>query len=249
MHFNHINELNLTPSESAIMNFFLVNAESLQYMSVRDVAAKCHVAPSTVIRLVKKLKYANFSEMKVAIMKEHKKLGLEESDIYRELSEVISPQIFSDNFLKLAETVAQRLIASSTIYCVGLGNSAIIAEYAARLFNVVGCNAYSTNEAWSPMLASQKEDDTIICFSISGETRELIDMCARISKSRRTIVAITNGWHNTLIDYSNLNLSYYSKKQSIVAGIDFTSQIPALFISELLAKIIYQLKSGENATC
>lgn len=237
---NWSKELQLTQTELTVYHFLKSNPSTIPYMSVRELASECHVSPSTVMRLVKKLNYSSFYELKNDIHTKSNTLGINQTDSISEIPDFLSSEIFLSNFQDKINEATDLITSSSQIICIGLGSSSIIAEYTCRRLNTLGIHSFYTNESYSPIFKQMNMGSTtLLIFSVSGETRELIELCSRVSKNDAKVITVTNGNNNSLTNFSLCSIPYFTKRQQISSGSDFTSQIPPMFVSEMLLKKIY----------
>lgn len=233
-------DLQLTQTELTVYHYLQSNFAVVPYMSVRDIANECHVSASTVMRLVKKLNYSSFLELKNDMQNKIKTPSVEKTDSLADATQLLSPDIFLSNFTTKIEEATKIIINSSQVICIGLGSSAIIAEYTCRQLNTLGIHSFYTNESYSPILRQiSMGSTTLIIFSVSGETRELIELCSRLVKSNVSVITVTNGNDNSLTHFSHCSIPYFTKRQKIAHGVDFTSQIPPMFVAETILKEVY----------
>lgn len=241
------NELKLTPTELSVYHFLRSNRPAIPFMSVREIASECHVSPSTVMRLVKKLNYSSFFELKNDIRDTSTTLGIDQTDSVWGIPDFLSSGIFLSNFQDNVNKATQLILDSSQIICIGLGSSSIIAEYTCRQLNTIGIHSFYTNESYSPIFKQMNMGSTaLLIFSVSGETRELIELCSRISQSDAKVITVTNGNNNTLTNFSLCSIPYFTKRQKIASGSDFTSQIPPMFVAETILKNVYLSSTNDS---
>ena len=91
------------------------------------------------------------------------------------------------------------------------------------------------------------EESIIIVLSVEGETNLLIDNSSILKESSSTLVSITNSRNSTLARISDYNISYYiqkERKETDEMKVDITSQIPAVYIVEALARLTMEKKQG-----
>lgn len=114
-----------------------------------------------------------------------------------------------------------------------------------RRFATLGLNALSLTDMTYPLeshlIKSQKS--LIVVFSISGETGELIEILQHIkNRERSMIVSITPKNESSLAKLSDLSINYKVEERRINLYGDLTSQIPAIFITEVLSEMIFKRK-------
>lgn len=76
----------------------------------------------------------------------------------------------------------------------------------------------------------------VIALSVTGETKEVVDLLNRFKTSRCNILSITNQSNSTIAQISDWNISYNMEMISVNGGYNATSQVPVLFLIETLAR-------------
>jgi len=97
------------------------------------------------------------------------------------------------------------------------------------------------------IIAEIPKESIIIILSVEGETDVLIENSEIIKQSNSTVVSVTNSKNSTLARISDYNISYYIQGERTdykKMKVDITSQIPAVYIVEALAKLTVQRKQG-----
>lgn len=137
--------------------------------------------------------------------------------------------------------VADLLYQSDNIPLIGIGNSASTAIYAARILALLGFNAFPIVDPFHPLnrQLENTSNNTIICFSVSGETEEIIEQLNYCTKQPdNQVVAITASPTSTIANISKYVLAYKEQNQRLFKYCDLSSQIPAMYIVEGLAQVL-----------
>lgn len=153
----------------------------------------------------------------------------------------INQQNFPNDIENKLRVVADQLYLSDNIPIIGTGNSTSTAVYAARMLALLGFNAFSITDPFYPLnrQLENTSNNTIICFSVSGETTELIEQLNYCTKrSDNQVVAITSNPTSTIANISKYVLNYQEHKQRLFKYCDLSSQIPAMYIVEGLVEIL-----------
>ena len=66
-----IGRLKLTSTETALVSFLLSNTEMVARLQLNDLAKQAYVSSATISRFVRKLGFKNYSDFRVAFVKEH----------------------------------------------------------------------------------------------------------------------------------------------------------------------------------
>lgn len=230
-----------------VYNFILKNSEKIPYMTIREFANEAHVSTTTITRFCRKVKCNGFSEFKIRFKMEQEstktiRQGFDFSSII-DFFQRIETESFHEQLKSIANIIAEK----KQIIFLGIGNSGIIAEYASRYFCNMGIFATGINNPMFPISLEFPKESIIIILSVEGETDVLIENSEIIKQSNSTVVSVTNSKNSTLARISDYNISYYIQGERTdykKMKVDITSQIPAVYIVEALAKLTVQRKQG-----
>ncbi|MCM8811156.1 MAG: SIS domain-containing protein [Candidatus Omnitrophica bacterium] len=170
-------------------------------------------------------------------MKHQKKLKFLEKEIenHLELVKVVFSDQFNENLIKISELIVKSIKeGNKVLLCGNGGSSADCQHFAGEMINrfkkereplpfislttdtsvltSIG-NDYSFEEIFSKQVkAIGKEKDILICFSTSGESRNVIK-AANIAKQKKIkVISITGKTPNTLEKISDFVISVPSKE-------------------------------------
>lgn len=230
-----------------VYNFILKNSEKIPYMTIREFANEAHVSTTTITRFCRKVNCNGFSEFKIRF-----KMEQESTKTIRQRFDFSSildffQRIETESFHEQLKSIANIIAEKKQIIFLGIGNSGIIAEYASRYFCNMGIFATGINNPMFPISLEFPKESIIIILSVEGETDVLIENSEIIKQSNSTVVSVTNSKNSTLARISDYNISYYIQGERTdykKMKVDITSQIPAVYIVEALAKLTVQRKQG-----
>lgn len=228
-----------------VYNFILKNSEKIPYMTIREVAKEAHVSTTTITRFCRKTKCSGFSEFKVRFKLERERKNVLNNKFDHSSVLDFFQRVETENFQKQLQAIANVIAEKKQIIFLGTGNSGIIAEYASRYFCDIGIFSTGINNPMFPINLEFPEECVIIILSVEGETNILIENSSNLKESSSTVVSITNSKNSTLAKISDYNISYYIQRELKAVEkmkVDITSQIPAVYIVESLAKITMQIK-------
>lgn len=234
----------LNDLEFDIYNHIMAHADSLQFMSVRDLADITHTSTASIMRFCKKFECSGFSEFKFRfkqyIESSHGALNnltsMDEMMLINFLSNTAQPDFQST----LAKAVSA-LEDKELILFAGLGASKITAQYGAHYFSSLCAMSLVLEETMNypvnhfPKAISDKL--AIVVCSVSGEATIIIEFLKRYNPSQVPIISITNSSKSTIARLSHVNFPYYINQERLEYS-DTTSQLPALYIIESLAKAV-----------
>lgn len=229
-----------------VYNFILKNSEKISYMTIREMAKEAHVSTTTITRFCRKLNCDGFSEFKVKykLETEKQKNNSKRYDfsIVLDFLERADTEAFQNQLDEISSVIASK----KHVVFLGVGNSGIIADYASRYFCNVGIFSTGVNNPLFPINLEVPSETIIITLSVEGEVGTLIQNSEIFKRSNATVVSITNSKNSTLAKLSDYNISYYIQRELAYektwGKIDITSQIPAVYIIEALAKLAIQKK-------
>ncbi|MGX7244429.1 MurR/RpiR family transcriptional regulator [Enterococcus quebecensis] len=234
----------LSDADEVLQNYIFRNLETIFTLSAREIAAQIPCSPSTVTRFVRKCGFDSYHDFQRYVKNEVSKVAGQGMTDTISLEGIFVNQVFAENVLEQVEMVSELLQQSSFIYCVGMGSSGVMANYAARKFNTIGYKAMHSNEPYAPFLSTQMKegDSVIIIFSTSGETAEIIELVRLLKSTSKHIISITNTHDNTLAKLSTINIPYYIENQRLPYNFDLSSQIPTVALIEYLVAFCFNKK-------
>jgi DNA-binding MurR/RpiR family transcriptional regulator len=231
-----------------VYNFILKNGEKIAYMTIREVANEAHVSTTTITRFCKKLSCDGFSEFKMKYKLEAEKNKNHQKKYDSSIVLDFLERANTEAFQKQLDEIAVVIASKKHVIFLGVGNSGIIADYASRYFSNVGIFSTGVNNPMFPINLEVPGETIIITLSVEGEIDTLVQNADILKRSKATVVSITNSKNSTLAKVSDYNISYYIQRElayeSIWTKVDITSQIPAVYIIEALAKLTIQKKQS-----
>ena len=234
--------------EMSVYQYVIQHQSAIPYMRIRELAAEAHVSSTTILRFCKKLGCDGYAEFKLKMKKQlgHKN----EVSIPEDLSELKAflERIESAPFQKKLDEAASIIAKADRVLCVGISNSGYIAQYAARYFSTFGKFSMAVTDPFYPVWQLNDGFNTVaLIFSISGEVAQTIQIANQLKRHCCRIIAITKSEKNTLAQLSEISLAHYVtmrrgkenvdfSQPQIEAIIDYSSQVPAVIVTETLAK-------------
>jgi len=245
----------LNTLEYEIYHYIANNLKTVAFMRIRDLATETHTSTASILRFCHKFECNGFSEFKV-------KINLYYNSIQQiEIADTDETQFV--NFLERAKepfmtrkiSEAVRIIGEKgLVLFIGSGSSEAIAEYGSLYFTNLSQTALRISDPSNYPIESFPDDilekTCIIALSVTGETKEIIHYLQRLNTKKCPIISITNHENSTVSRLSDLNIPYYISRETIYKTsnhhdktIELTSQLPALFIIEKIAKKLRLLKN------
>ncbi|KPG71534.1 MurR/RpiR family transcriptional regulator [Enterococcus sp. RIT-PI-f] len=243
-------ELNETDIE--IYKVILSDLNQISKISVRELADKSHTSTASVLRFCKKFRCTGFSEFKVYLsayvdsLTEEKKVKT--LDFESELLNFLART--QDKFFeeKIDEAV-HLLMEKELIVFVGVGSSNIVAEYGAlyfsSLFNMAIRIEDPSNYPINYVSSELAKKMCVVALSVSGETTEIINYLNHLNLSESSVIGVTSSYNSTLSRLVDIAITYNISLEKINEA-DITTQIPAMYIIEKLAKTVRNKKASTN---
>ncbi|MEY8752269.1 MurR/RpiR family transcriptional regulator [Alkalicoccobacillus gibsonii] len=184
-------------------------------LSMNELSLLSNVSEPSVVRLYRKLGYASYQELKVALaqeLAESKSNATETNDIqvgdqadvvFEKISDQISSALSMTQDQLNVSTIEQAILAlqqAKRLYFFGQGLSGTIAEDGAHKFMRLGETTLSVKDPhYQAIYASHmNEQDVVVAISHSGETVDIIDVVEIAKNNGAKIIVITSNRNTTL---------------------------------------------------
>lgn len=205
--YNKLNE-----SDLHIWKYILHNKKECSCMSIQELAKRCNVSHTTILRFTQKLNLEGYSEMKVYLKWESKReISLDNKDVqymYNDIEqtmEYMKNRDFSDVF-KLIE-------AAKSIYIYGSGD---VQKEAARdlkrnmIFASKLMYTIEGKEETNTVLDKVEEQDVFFLISLSGNNTFMNELACKLREKGVKIIAITKASNNGLASISHVSIQFYT---------------------------------------
>lgn len=225
----------LSTVDMTIYRYIEQNNDKVIYMRVRDIAQGAHVSSSSVMRFIHKIGFNSFPEFKAYLKNNHQSLH------NVKVHYVIEDNFPSDTLSKL-NIVADKIYQADNIITIGMGDSAFLAEYAARKMAALGLNTSPVTDPFYPLVSKLENttNNVIICFSVSGNTTEMVEMINRfVNNDDILLISITGDETSAIAKMSRYSLTYHEQMVRKEAY-DFSSQVPVMYLVEGIVNILIE---------
>lgn len=240
----------LNTTELEIFHYIEANTEKIPYMTLREIAEETFVSPTAIWRFCKKFECDGYSEfksrLKIFLAQRKQSIGYERFD-ETTLINFINKST-EESFEKLLLDASELIASKEFIFVLGYGRSSTTANYATIYFSTLHNLAFNMD----PLLKNPTtivsrefaEKSCMFILSVSGENDRILKNTSHFRSFGMKVISVTNSSKCTLASLSDINIPYYISTEKIKTA-DITSQIPAIFIVEKIAKYVGKIKRSE----
>lgn len=201
---------NLTPAEQKVADYTIEYPKDVTEMTVHQLAEKCGVASSAVVRFCKAVQLQGFSELKIELARElgsmqETKENTVPSVVHESGVEGIVRKVFNSGMTTLQDTLdkldfsgiekmSKILVSAKHIFIFGLGTSAAVVTDAQYRLSQLGLWATACTDIllMGVTAANLGEGDVVLAISHSGRTKAVVDAVRHAKRQGATIIAITS---------------------------------------------------------
>lgn len=203
----------LTENDHQIFKYISKNKSEVSELTSDELAKKCHVSRTTLLRFCHKLDLKSFAELKYLLKSqqdtEDQNLNIDIEEACRSYHKII------DEMIKYKYTdICSLIYNAETIYIYGTGNAQKAeAEAFKHMFLSMGkcvINLFDLGEIQF-MQSKFELKDLFIIISLSGETLEGIDILKSIENTNINILSMTRFDNNTIARMCKYNLYVETK--------------------------------------
>jgi DNA-binding MurR/RpiR family transcriptional regulator len=239
----------LRASEKKIADYITENTSEVIYLSISNLAEKCKVSETSVIRLCKAIKFSGYQELKINIAKyfiEPSKYIHVDADENDTTVEIIRKVMTADmkaieDTLKVidpsqVEKSINLLSEANRIEFYGLGGSGVVALDAQHKFFKFGINCFAYIDSHMQVMSASMlhKGDAVVAISHSGSTKDIIDSISAASKAGASTICITSSIKSPVTKISDHTLLVLSKELEFRTE-PMASRIAQLAIIDILA--------------
>lgn len=230
-HYNTLNDNDLI-----ILDYIKNNRKKCENLSIEELAKKCNVSRTTILRFAKKLSLKGYSELKLYLKLENKK----EKTINNNINLVCNTYKQAISYIKEKDCsyIFKSIDDAKNIYLIGFGMvQSSIKKELKRIFMVAGKMFYDIsgyNEA-EMIINNANTDDLFILISVSGENKFVLKCAKNLNIKNIKSISITELKDNSLAHTSTYNL--YISSASLcysLNNINYNSVVSYFILIEIL---------------
>ena len=229
----------LNELEMQVYQYVMKHQNILPYMRIRELAAEAHVSTTTILHFCRKVGCEGYSQFRGKIKES---IGREKvRPIPDDLAELqrFFEYMTEGQYGQEMEEAASIIARAESVFVIGIGNSGNVGEYGARYFTNLGKFTLFVSDPFYPINLMESVSTAAVLLSVSGETEQILNIANELKQRKCSVISITSSDRCTLAQLSDINMSYYITIRHEEGKIDWTSQIPAIYFLESLAKRVH----------
>lgn len=231
---------NLNELELLVYQYIIEHPNTVPFMRIRELAAEAHVSTTTVLHFCKKVGCDGYAQFKWKLKEQAGSAqGSRLPDTLGELQNFLW-KVGTPEYDAALDEAAGMIARAERVFLVGIGNSGSIAEYGARYLSNLGKFALGVTDPFYPITVTPNTTIAAVILSVSGETKQVLHLARQLKEKNAGLIAITCSDQSSAAKLSDITLPYYSSVHRVTTeSYDLTSQMPALYLLEALARRVY----------
>lgn len=247
-------------TEKMIADYVLENREEIIYMSVTELAEKCKVSETTIIRFCRKIGLKGYQEFKLVLAREmvnkyenvHDKITSEDDieEIINKVTESNIQAIIDTARLLSRDTIeraSEVILVADKVDIYGVGASGFTAGDTKYKFMRIGikCEAFNDPHMQCMSAVNLTDKSVAIGISFSGSTKDTVDSLSKAKEAGAFTIAITNYSKSPITKVADLVLLTAARETPLRSGA-LTSKIAQLDVIDILYTVL-AVKSENKA--
>lgn len=219
---------NLTSAERKVATYVIESPQEITGLTVHQLAEKCEVAASAVIRFCKSVQLQGFSQLKIELArelgskKEEKKNSLPAVE-HESGTEGVIRKVFQSGMHTLQDTLdkldfakveqmSEVLVRAKHIFLFGIGTSSTVVTDAQYRLSQLGLWATACTDIllMGVTAANLEKGDVVLAISHSGRTKAVVDAVRLAKKKGATVIAITSFTDSLLYQESDVAATVFA---------------------------------------
>lgn len=232
-----------TKQEKVIIDYIHNNTvKDLLLLSITELADRINVGEATILRFCKKLGLKGYSEFRFLLSQSSDEIDpAEENDSAQILHYMIEALQSTYDLLdsEQIKKAADLILKAKNVYAFGSGNSGIAAlEFKNKVLRY-GLNVTNFADAHFQLISTAllQPSDVLVLFSVSGQTKDVINLAKMADKQNVPLIVVTNYLKSPLAKYATALLYVVGKSAPLNSG-SLVSKVSQLYIIDVLSKEI-----------
>lgn len=193
------NYSNLNENDYYIWDYIRAHRKESESIAIEDLATKCHVSRSTILRFTKRLGLNGYAEFKVYLRMDNESQREKQDgvELVYHTYEKFMQEIKDRDFQHVIELITNA--KNAYVYGTGSIQNNVAAEIK-RSFLIVDKLFFNISTANESYVFADiiTQEDVIIMISYSGENPQLLDFAKKLKAKNVSIISITVARNNSL---------------------------------------------------
>lgn len=239
-------------TEKKIADYVLENSDAVIYMSVTELAEKCEVGETTIIRFCRKIGLKGYQEFKLVLARE---MVNKQEIVYDKVTseddiETIINKVTESNIQAIKDTAkllsrdtiekaSEVILGSDKVDVYGVGASGFTAWDTKYKFMRIGirCEAFTDPHLQCVSAVNLTNKSVAIGISFSGSTKDTVDSLTIAKEAGAFIIAITNYAKSPITKVADLVILTAARETPLRSGA-LTSKIAQLDAIDILYTVV-----------
>ncbi|MFN2747866.1 MULTISPECIES: MurR/RpiR family transcriptional regulator [Bacillus] len=228
----------LNDNDFHILKYILNHQDTCYKLGINELAKKCNVSRTSILRLSQKLDFSGYSEFRVFLKWEAERQQEDPEDC-RSFESLMRDIEACMKYLKNTDmrNMCRLIDEADRIFVYGSGTAQTsVACELRRMF--ISQHRYLTiirdQIEFDLILPDLNTDDLIIIISLSGETPALIPQAQTLSAKGIPFISLTNLKNNLLAQLTPYNLYATSQPVTVYPKTELTAFAPFFLVGEAL---------------
>ena len=240
-----------TKQEKVIIEFLRSHpTKDLLLLSITEFSEKAGVGDATTLRFCRKLGLRGYSEFRFLLSQSvDEQDGIAGNAADEILNDMTGALRATHDRLRQSEVekAAEMILQARRLYALGSGNSGLAAQEFCNKVLRYGLRCEFWADAHFQAIAASLLDqaDAMLLFSVSGGTKDMLDIARQASQRGVKLVVVTNYLKSPLARYADALLGVASKSAPLNSG-SLVSKVSQLYVIDVLSREIRR-KMGADA--
>ena len=226
-----------------------IKAEEIIYMSITELAGKLGVSETAVMRFCRKLDYSGFQDFKLSLSQEigngaaiNGRKSYAQNIANDMVDSVIETYKQLDGNEDACKKTAELIVSSRRVCAFGVGNSAIAPTMIKhRLLRAdIPVETASDTHVQAIIASNLKAGDAVILVSVSGATKDIINIAEIAKQNGAAIVVITNYDKSPLVKYADYSL-FVCRKEGASEGGSLATIVAQAYVIDCFCAEVFNL--------
>ena len=232
-----------TKQEKVIIQFLRTHpAKDLLLLSITEFSEKVGVGDATMLRFCRKLGLKGYSEFRFLLSQStDDQQGAAGNDADEILSNMVTALHSTHELLRQEEIEKAAGIAlqARRLYALGSGNSGLAAqEFCNKVLRFgLPCSYWADSHFQTIAASLLGPEDALILFSVSGGTKDMLDIAKHAIQRGVKLIIITNYLKSPLAKYADALLCVVAKSAPLNSG-SLVSKVSQLYVIDVLSREI-----------